>query len=232
MEQNLIEVELPFVGYYCSILDSHLDSKEEYERQYFGEYLKEKTVDRMMEGIDWRATKANLTKAYVRYYFESFQHNLYEKDIELEVNFEEKYWKTPHEMTSPKYYNFSTDQVFVNIELVDLQQLLYAVLKDAKLKASFLERIKQKFTSYDGFMSSYPNDLEEWGENDTWDHNQWGTLFEIICNAEQGAIATIENAEVELEYTEEGLKFVNRFMKRICQIQKLKWDKKEAVYAD
>ena len=46
----------------------------------------------------------------------------------------------------------------------------------AKLK----ERIKERFSSRDGFMSFYSSDLGDWPkELKDWDHNQLSTLLEV-----------------------------------------------------
>lgn len=218
---SLIEVELPFQGYYNSFLSSMLDHKEEYERQYLEEYLKSETVDRILSHIDWEEMRNQLSKKYVRYYFERFQRNLYEADIEV-LNFEEKYWDAPFEMTSPKYYNYSTDRLFIKMEKIDLLKLLKQVKNSPTWKKKFEERISSKFTSYDGFMSHYANTLEEWGRPSCWDHNQWCTLLETICDAEDGAEEAL-HAEIEVVYDEEGTKLFNRFYKRIRQIESIKW---------
>ena len=43
------------------------------------------------------------------------------------------------------------------------------------------EKIKQRFTSRDGFWSHYKNELDLWTQDySEWDHNQIGTCFELF----------------------------------------------------
>ena len=65
------------------------------------------------------------------------------------------------EMVSPKYYNFSTDRVFADVELRDDWQDVmrhFIALNYDWLK----ERIHEDWTSYDGFDSFMSNDVDEW----------------------------------------------------------------------
>lgn len=58
---------------------------------------------------------------------------------------------------SPKYYNFSNDSIDCKID-VDFNALLKAFIK-AERSGEFL---KERYTSYDGFLSSYPNKMADW----------------------------------------------------------------------
>lgn len=66
---------------------------------------------------------------------------------------------------SPKYYNFSTDKI--NVELVMSDENIAKLKKDFednKGNELLIKSIKDSFTSYDGFMSFHSNDIdsEEW----------------------------------------------------------------------
>ena len=76
-------------------------------------------------------------------------------------------------LTSPKEYNFTTDRIFAYITKAEVLRL-YNSLDQDKLD----ELIKEKFTSYDGFMSHYTPDQHQWGPVETWDHNQVETIIE------------------------------------------------------
>ena len=64
-------------------------------------------------------------------------------------------------MVSPKYYNFSTDKLYADIELADNWQdemRHFIALNYDWLK----ERIHDDWTSYDGFHSFMSNDVDDW----------------------------------------------------------------------
>jgi len=61
-------------------------------------------------------------------------------------------------LSSPKYYNFSNDSIDVEFE-VDIIHLIEECKKDL---AEFEKYLKDHYTSYDGFMSSYSNDPQVW----------------------------------------------------------------------
>lgn len=79
------------------------------------------------------------------------------------------------ELTSPREYNFSTDQISVYIDGKTLKKIS-SVLNSDTLK----NLIKRRFTSRDGFISWYSNDIEEWKERKVQDWNcvELGTLLD------------------------------------------------------
>lgn len=79
------------------------------------------------------------------------------------------------ELTSPREYNFTTDKISVWITSKDLKKISSALNSDA-LK----NLIKRRFTSRDGFISWYSNDIEEWKEKKVTDWNcvELGTLLD------------------------------------------------------
>lgn len=85
------------------------------------------------------------------------------------------------ELTSPREYNFTTDKISVYIKTKDLKKISSA-LNSTTLK----DIIKRRFTSRDGFMSFYSNDINEWKEKPVkdWDCVELGTLLDawIIDN--------------------------------------------------
>jgi len=65
------------------------------------------------------------------------------------------------DMVSPKYYNFSTDRIFADVDLRDdWKEVMRAFMEENHdwLK----DRIKKDWSSYDGFCSFMENDIEEW----------------------------------------------------------------------
>mgnify|MGYP001606551069 CR=1 FL=1 len=78
---------------------------------------------------------------------------------------------------SPREYNFTTDRLFVKVPEAAMLEL-YAQVD----KVILAQTVKDKFTSYDGFISHYDNDVlsDEWKDPSNLDHNQWQTLLLAI----------------------------------------------------
>lgn len=79
-------------------------------------------------------------------------------------------------LISPKYYNFETDVIIADIEVDDLIEL-YA-------KNDIKQYIIDNFTSYDGFISFYSNDVHQWGMLRDWDCIQLGCLLDVYIDIE------------------------------------------------
>ncbi|MBR3209109.1 MAG: hypothetical protein IKF82_02455 [Bacilli bacterium] len=61
---------------------------------------------------------------------------------------------------SPKYYNYPTNECFIEVE-TNYETL--KIIKDFTLKLEGAEKyIADNFTSYDGFISYLPNNIERW----------------------------------------------------------------------
>jgi hypothetical protein len=91
------------------------------------------------------------------------------------------------EISSPQYYNFSNDKIIVNYEMDnEVFTDILDYLKDNRDK--FDEYVKDRFTSYDGFMSFYSNDTDVWFDDYLKDSDKLETLFgsvlDFICKNE------------------------------------------------
>lgn len=76
------------------------------------------------------------------------------------------------EMTSPKYYNFSTDRLWADVELRD--DWMDVVREFMTENTDWLrERIKDDWTSYDGFMSYMSNNFDDLSHDE--DEDYWGS---------------------------------------------------------
>jgi hypothetical protein len=111
-----------------------------------------------------------------------FDNEKYEDDIikniidviayELSLDVEKiEYQKT----NRPKTYNFSNDSIDVKIipNETRIQAFIYAH------KQEFSDYLKNKYTSYDGFMSSYSNEFIEW-QKDTKDFTDFSKNGHIL----------------------------------------------------
>lgn len=146
MKTIQLEINFPlFEGFYCS----QLDLAEYIEVGEGEEYLMD---EKQFDEIDWKATNNNVSKFYLEYIKDELKDFFNEIGI-INLDFVK--------VDSPKYYNYSTDKLVCNIEvnknkfLTELQKYSFDVWK---------KFLKDNFTSYDGFISFYPNDPNEWTE--------------------------------------------------------------------
>lgn len=157
---------IPFSGFYNSIHSDEVDHALKMmliDRDSGTEYAPEFIQEAAWQAIDYSGVYA----AYAADYAASFLDWL-----GLDGKFES--------MTSPQYYNFETDRVFVELTREDLARLWRGVDK-----ADLTKACKERFTSYDGFISHYSNDWRTWGRLSTWDHNQIGILLGVYAETEQ-----------------------------------------------
>jgi hypothetical protein len=165
-------INIPFEGFYESKHSGELDSVEErfinYEIEERRENLEpEELGDALYRAANYGIAFDHIARAYVEYFNDYIKE---EYEIDLELKFES--------MTSPREYNFETDRVFCHISQENAKKLCEAVSEPALRQA-----IHDRFTSRSGFISSYPNRLENWPTNiEEWDHNQLGTLLVALLS--------------------------------------------------
>lgn len=201
-QETLTEIELPFCGFYCSPADDRLDNdaKQYFDKEDDGD---DHTPDDFyVDFNEWASIRLN----YAQTYTDCFETWLDDLDIKLDLKYSG--------MSSPKEYNFSTDRIFANVPLSQMIKLYRALDKNV-----LRETIEKRFTSYDGFISYYSNDLDEWIKEKPlkeWDCNQWGAVllaaigdneileweildndygYETICNDIWNKIAEWEDAQ-------------------------------------
>ena len=90
-------------------------------------------------------------------------------DMDMKITFES--------LQSPKYYNFSTDSINVEIEIDNLDVILEYLEKE---KENFAKYIKERYTSCDGFMSFQPNDSNVWIEELKEEHDLGHKLGSVL----------------------------------------------------
>ena len=156
MKTIQLEINFPmFEGFYCS----QLDLAENIE---VGEGESYSMTEEQFDEIDWNKTNENVSKFYLNYFKDELSDFLSQLEV-LSLEF--------IKVDSPKYYNYSTDKLVCNIKvnknkfLTELQKYNFEVWKQC---------LKDNFTSYDGFISFYPNDPNEWDElinEEIWNDN-------------------------------------------------------------
>jgi hypothetical protein len=153
---DTLELKIPFAGFYNSAHDDIFNRWLEYETEINADILGddcellEKLEESFFSGINWQAAH----NAYSREYVETLQHWLKENApfarlpvISLEFK----------KLTSPREYNFRTDEIFASISVNDASAMLESIDRQ-----KLVECIKERHTSCSGFTSFYSNDLEEW----------------------------------------------------------------------
>jgi hypothetical protein len=153
------QTTIPFSGFYHSFHDEELDRalesmfSDDRGNPFSG------IIEKAFDCVDWKSVHLN----YARVFAERFA-----------THFEFETLKFL-DLASPKYYNYETDRIFCEINLEEVK-LIYSKVD----KQAFAKAVKAKFTSYDGYISFYPNDLSKWPEQiEEWDHNHIGTLIEV-----------------------------------------------------
>jgi hypothetical protein len=170
-------VQIPFPGFYDSILTGYLDNVEEQFVENETERQDEDDPDYWQpEGLrldagefaqivfdcmDYGKAERFLARRWVEF-FQAFVKD--ELEIDIPMKFES--------MISPREYNFTTDRVFVEISNENARKL-YRLSRDKK-HVELAATIKERCTSRSGFASFYSNDINEWVAKpfEDWDHNE------------------------------------------------------------
>jgi len=111
---------------------------------------------------------------------------LFTQAIEKELKRDFKISLEHKELIRPRFYNFNNDVI-----LVELTTYKYVIKELFELcldcyRQEFLEYIKQRLTSYDGFTSFYSNTLAGWEryryEFYNYDQDKQGAMLNIILD--------------------------------------------------
>jgi hypothetical protein len=180
-----MEINIPFSGFYdsqwSSILHNAIDQTAEYDA---GERQAENGIpealhvdyndhaDAIADATDYREGEILIAKDYVE-----ALNDMIESELGLNLGLKFK------DMESPKEYNFTTDRLFSDISQRAVKDL-FRFSKKLDNHTSLETAIKENFTSYDGFSSSYSNDMEKWFETPVteWDHNELKMLLIVAIS--------------------------------------------------
>lgn len=178
MSDTLI-INLPFEGFYDSKYSGEIDHIEEREAENFADERQEEEgipSELRLEASDFSEILFDVT-SYADCYREASKAYVDALDrvaseyLGLPLGLK---WES---MDSPREYNFTTDRVYAHISVETVTALFArsAMEGHKRLRAT----IKERFTSYDGFISGYRNDLATWLDKAVtdWDHNELGTLL-------------------------------------------------------
>lgn len=185
------EIKLPFQGFYESkwsgIADMWIEREVEYtaEREsdpkdYPEEYMpgalqiSAKEYGReYWDFLNYRDLESAIAKDYAQSFCEKIAE---ETGFPLKGRFAA--------MDSPKYYNFETDRIFIKVPDKTARALVSYVRKHCAVELA--DMIRERHASYDGFISFYRDDPEEWASR-AWhdfDHNELETFLLALIKAE------------------------------------------------
>lgn len=146
------------------------------QMEFFSELVKRHYMDIINEKHSEYET--DVAKAVCEFLTEKVSEML---DTKVEFEFQNIY--------SPKYYNYRNDSINVKLNCdtdVFMKNLLEYIKKHLD---DFKEYIESNYTSYDGFVSFYSNDVNDWLKNEYNDH-EIGSLLEFALRSHYDNIET------------------------------------------
>lgn len=142
-----------FAGFYSSFIGDNLDRQLEND-----EYNRDSSLEYLDISFDyrWEDYKKDVSLAYMKNYIDFISDKLGKLDISNQ-------WYTT--IDSPKYYNYTTDRIFQDVKVSEdyFNKIMGLIRDNIGIADSFF---KYHFTSRDGFVSFYSNDVKEWLEID------------------------------------------------------------------
>ncbi len=141
-----IETVVPFfVGYYQSILEHFIDQVVEMELEE-----SEQSYDDIESSLDYPKAFNEIAVQWL---------NRFNAETGYNIEFET--------IESPREYNFTTDKL---IGMIPVEEVKEAINKCRSNIDIFKNEVLDKyFKSYDGFISFYSNDLDDWFDKDVED---------------------------------------------------------------
>ena len=169
-----LETTIPFDGFYNSFISADIENEIDSLTQYYSESYELNDNEEQLLSDSFLSVNNNnfyneICKDYVSFFIDKLNERL--KDFTLKATYKC--------FISPREYNFETDRVFIEIQENHCIDFIKYIIKNYKKELD--NKIKERFTSRSGFISSYKNSLDLWPKNySEWDHNQIGTCFELF----------------------------------------------------
>ena len=171
---NKLESTIPFDGFYESFISDDIEhqigQQIEWDSDIYDLNEDEQQIlwDNYLD-INRSYFYNQIAEDYTNFYIDALNERL--KGFTLKATY--KFF------TSPREYNFSTDRIFIEIEENHAIDFIKYIIKNYKKELE--EKIKDRFTSRSGFISSYKNSLDLWIDDySEWDFNMIGTCFELF----------------------------------------------------
>lgn len=164
-----------------------------YETAYGFEPDMNTVIDMLFNDEDYTENQKRFIRHFVSSNYETAvkeDYQQYETDVaksvckfleeELSEFFKMKIEVEFQNIHSPKYYNFSNDSINVNVKCENWDEFMGKMLSYVKEHIEhFKEYIKDNYTSYDGFMSFYSNDVKDWLKEEYSEH-EFGSILEFV----------------------------------------------------
>ena len=169
-----LESTIPFDGFYNSFISSDIEHQIGQQIEWDTDiYDLNEDEQQVLEDNYLSVNRSyfynQIAEDYTNFYIDALNERL--KGFTLNATY--KFF------TSPREYNFSTDRIFIEIQKNHAIDFIKYIIKNYKKELE--EKIKERFTSRDGFWSHYKNGLDLWTQDySEWDHNQIGTALLVF----------------------------------------------------
>lgn len=147
-----------FSGMYDNFISEYLDTQlqQDFEESAIFDKIKDfDCMQNLWELLDYQKFYTDFSKSLASEYMEELKLNQNIKNLIKNYDFKELY--------SPKYYNYETDRIFINIKVSKKQWKKMFEFLENHIE-EFDKILKNHFTSYDGFISYHSNKASEWLE--------------------------------------------------------------------
>ncbi len=171
---NKLESTIPFCGFYCSFIDADIEHQIGQQIEWDSDIYDLNEDEQQILWDSYLSVNRSyfynqIAEDYTNFYIDALNDRLEGFTLNAKFNL----------LTSPREYNFETDRIFIDIERDHAIDFIKYIIKNYKKELQ--KKIKERFTSRDGFWSHYKNGLDLWTQDySEWDHNQIGTCFELF----------------------------------------------------
>ncbi len=171
---NKLESTIPFCGFYCSFIDADIEHQIGQQIEWDSDIYDLNEDEQQILWDSYLSVNRSyfynqIAEDYTNFYIDALNDRLEGFTLNAKFNL----------LTSPREYNFETDRIFIDIERDHAIDFIKYIIKNYKKELQ--KKIKERFTSRDGFWSHYKNELDLWTKDySEWDHNQIGTCFELF----------------------------------------------------
>ena len=171
---NKLESTIPFDGFYESFISADIDHQIGQQIEWDTDIYDLNEDEQQILWDNYLSVNRSyfynqIAEDYTNFYIDALNERLEGFTLKATYKF----------FTSPREYNFSTDRIFIEIEENHAIDFIKYIIKNYKKELE--KKIQDRFTSRDGFISSYKNSLDLWIDDySEWDHNQMGTCFELF----------------------------------------------------
>lgn len=177
-----------FSGFYYSIWENNIESEEKQIIEYYNE---ENGTELSWDDFNWTYDFVSYSKAITEVIMEAIKDEF--PGLVVSYEFEE--------LIQPKEYNFSTDTIYIKLDL-DKAVLLSII---AENREKLTEKIKEKYTSCSGFISWHSNKYEDWFNdilNEVEIEHKVGAIIGMLCedDFEESSISEWVQAYEYIEY--------------------------------